>query len=65
MRLSVKHLRRKEYGGEDEVKPETQHGSWRVVEHTGAGWFPWPKRYDSKQQARKAIDKITWKGFTL
>lgn len=65
MRLSVKHLQNNACThGHDEVKPGTQYGFWRVVEHTGAGWFPWPRRFKTKQQAKKAIEKITWRGIT-
>ena len=41
MRLSVKCVERNEYTGDDhEVSPERPFAFWRVVEHTGAGWFP-------------------------
>jgi hypothetical protein len=58
MRLSVKHLRMNEYSHtEDEVPPGTKYGVWRVVEHTNAGWFPWPGLYDSKAGAERAMKK--------
>lgn len=57
MRLSVKYLRTNEYTHDhEEVPPGTLYGFWRVIEHTGAGWFPWPERYISKQKAEAQME---------
>jgi hypothetical protein len=58
MRLSIKYLQNKK-----EVSLKTPRAAWRIVEHEAIGWFPWPKRYKTKQDARKAINKISLDGF--
>jgi hypothetical protein len=56
MNLSIKHLALNSYTHcEDEVPEGHMYGFWRIVEHTGAGWFPWPTRYTSKEAAEKAL----------
>lgn len=56
MNLSVHHLRTNEYTHcEEEVPEGTQFGFWRIVEHTGAGWFPWPGLYQTKKEAERAM----------
>lgn len=60
MTLSVKHLRLNEYTlCEDEVPEGTQYGFWRIVVHTGAGWFPWPGLYTSRERAEKVLAEIS------
>jgi len=59
MRLSVKHLRTNPYNQNEEEVPEgTPYGWWRVVEHTGAGWFPWHGLYHSKASAEAMVKRI-------
>lgn len=59
MKLSVKHLAKNEYTHCYEEVPEGhRYGFWRIVEYTGAGWFPWPSLYTSKENAEKALKKI-------
>jgi hypothetical protein len=59
MNLSIKFLRLNEYThADDEVPPGTQYGFWRIVEHTGAGWFPWPRLFHTRERAQKALDVI-------
>lgn len=56
MNLSVNYLRTNEYTHcEEEVPEGTQFGFWRIVEHTGAGWFPWPGLYETKKEAERAM----------
>lgn len=56
MKLSVAHLRLNEYTHcEEEVSEGTKYGFWRIVEHTGAGWFPWPGLYETRDRACKAM----------
>ena len=58
MKLSIKFLRLNEYNlGEEEVPEGTQYGFWRIVEHTGAGWFPWPDLYMTREGAEKVMQK--------
>ena len=58
MQLSVKHLKLDPYNHNDVEVPEgTPYGFWRVVEHTGAGWFPWPGLYSSKARAERAVER--------
>jgi len=60
MELSIKHLRTNPYThDEEEVKPGTQYGFWRIIEHTGAGWFPWPSLYGSRREAEAALEKVS------
>jgi hypothetical protein len=57
MRLTLKFLRLNDYTHcEDEVPEGTQYGFWRIVEHTGAGWFPWPGLYEDKERARAIME---------
>jgi hypothetical protein len=57
MKLSLKFLRLNDYTHcEEEVKEGTIYGFWRIVEHTGAGWFPWPGIYESRERAQKILD---------
>ena len=59
MKLSIKHLRLNEYThGDDEVGEGTKYGFWRIVEHTGAGWFPWPPLFSTRDAAEKELLKI-------
>jgi len=67
MKLSIKHLRLNESNHNDEEVPEgAEFGFWRVVEHTGAGWFPWEAFYSTRKAAEKgmkrALSKDKW-GF--
>ena len=58
MQFSVKHLRDNPYNGDHEIVSEgTEYGFWRVVEHTGAGWFPLPGFFDTRLGAEKAKRK--------
>jgi len=58
MRLSVKYIRINEYTHcPEEVPEETQYGFWRIIEHTGAGWFPWPDFYSTKEKAIEVMEK--------
>ena len=60
MNLSIIHLRTNEYTHcEEEVPAGTQYGFWRIGEHTGAGWFPWPGLYQTKKEAERAIQAAT------
>jgi hypothetical protein len=55
--FTTKYLRLNDYTFCDEEVPEgTEFGFWRVVEHTGAGWFPLPSLYSSKEEAKKACE---------
>lgn len=54
MKLTIEHLRTNEAGDHEEVPEGTLYGIWRIVEHTGAGWFPWPDAYASKEKAEEA-----------
>lgn len=63
MKLSIKHLRTNEYTQNDEEVPEgTRYGFWRVIEHTGAGWFPLPglfmTRADAELAKRRILDEF-------
>lgn len=59
MQLSIKHLRLNPYTHcDDEVRPGAEFGFWRIVEHTGAGWFPWPSLYSSRERAQSVMDAI-------
>lgn len=59
MRLSLKHLRLNPYTHcDDEVPEGTEFGFWRIVEHTGAGWFPWPHLFTSREAAEKKLARI-------
>lgn len=59
MRLTIKHIRTNPYNGNEEEVPEgTEYGFWRVVEHTGAGWFPRPGLYTSREEAESALGRI-------
>jgi hypothetical protein len=63
MQLTVAHLRLDPYTHCEEPCPEgTEYGFWRVVEHTGAGWFPWPGLYTTKEAAEKAKSLALSKG---
>ena len=63
MNLSVKHLRQNEYSRTEEEVPEgAQYGAWYVVEHTRAGWFPWPARYSTRDEAERARDRAIERG---
>jgi len=56
--LSVKHLRINPYNQNPEEVPEgTEYGFWRIVEHTGAGWFEWDGLYKTKEEAETAMKK--------
>jgi hypothetical protein len=56
MKLSIKHLKTNEYTlCEEEVPEGTKYGFWRIVEHTGAGWFPWPELYTSEDDALRYV----------
>ena len=56
MKLSIKYLKTNPYNQyEEEVSEGTEFGFWRVVEYTGAGWFPWPEHYETKEQAAARI----------
>lgn len=56
MRLTVKFLRTNPYTHDDVEVPEgTPYGFWRVCEHTGAGWFPWPGLYHGKADAETRV----------
>ncbi len=56
MTFSIKHLRTNAYNhNHEEVPVGTPYGFWRVVEHTGAGWFPLPAHYTEKGQADRAL----------
>lgn len=58
MQLTIAHLRQNEYTHcEEEVPEGTQYGFWRIVEHTGAGWFPWPGLYETRERAQRAMAK--------
>lgn len=58
MRLSVEHLTEDTYDHAPKIVPEgTIYGFWRVVEHTGAGWFPWPGIYTTREAAEKAMGR--------
>jgi len=58
MKLSIHHLRTNPYTHcEEEVPEGTQYGWWRVVEHTGAGWFPWDGIYETRKKAEEAMEK--------
>jgi len=58
MRFSLKHLKTNEYTHDDEEVPEgAEFGFWRIVEHTGAGWFPWPELYATEAAATDALDR--------
>lgn len=60
MLLTIKHLRTNEYThADEEVPPGTLYGFWRIVEHTGAGWFPWPDLFATEDAARSALDRLT------
>ena len=55
MMLSIKCLRANEYShNEEKVSDGAEFGFWRVVEHTGAGWFPWPAHYTTEGAANLA-----------
>ncbi|MHC4278219.1 MAG: hypothetical protein ACYSTI_13010 [Planctomycetota bacterium] len=55
MKLSIKNLRTCEYSQKVSEAPEgTEYAFWRIVEHTGAGWFPWPDLYTSQEKAWQA-----------
>ena len=55
MTLSIKCISVGPYGGEEnEVTPGTEYSFWRVVEHTGAGWFPWSEYYATEYNAEEA-----------
>jgi hypothetical protein len=67
MNLSIHHLRTNEYTHCEEEVPEgthngmkrpRQYGFWRIVEHTGAGWFPWPGLYRTKKEAERAMAHV-------
>ena len=50
--FTIKHLQLNEYTHcEDEVSEGTAYGFWRVVEHTGAGWFPLPAHHQDRAGA--------------
>lgn len=58
MKLSVKHLRTNDYTHDhEEVSEGTLYGFWRIVEHTGAGWFPWPTLYMTRTKAHDALQR--------
>jgi hypothetical protein len=58
MRLSLKYLRTNPYTLDYEPVPVgTIYGFWRIVEHTGAGWFPWPGIYTTREDAQTAMDR--------
>lgn len=60
MKLSIAFLRTNEYNHcEEEVPEGTQYGFWRIVEHTGAGWFPWPDDFDTREAAQKRLDILS------
>ena len=63
MRLSVKHLRTNPYNQNEEEVPEgTLYGWWRVVEHTGAGWFPWEGIYETRDKAIARMNQAIAQG---
>ena len=62
MKLSIKHLRLNETTLDYTEVPEgAEFGFWRVVEHTGAGWFPWGGTYETREAAeakmKRAIER--------
>lgn len=58
-RFTVKHLALNEYTHcEEEVFKGHPYGFWRVVEHTGAGWFPWPNLYTTQQAAQSKANRL-------
>ena len=62
MLISIQHLRINSYTHVPEIVPEgTEFGFWRIVEHTGAGWFPWPELYDTKKAAGLALSLLKTK----
>lgn len=59
MKLAVKNLRINEHTQDDEEVPAgTRYSFWRIVEFTGAGWFPWPTLYPTREMAKERVEKI-------
>ena len=58
--LTIKHVRQNQYThAEEEVPKGTAFGFWRIVEHTAAGWFPWPALYHTRKAASEALERCT------
>lgn len=58
MKLSVKYLRINPYNqNPEEVPVGTEYGFWRVVEHTGAGWFEWEGLHRTEEEAEAAMKR--------
>lgn len=55
-RFEARCLRENEYTlAADDAEPGTPYAFWRVVEHTGAGWFPWPGLYTDKAECERIV----------
>ena len=59
MLISIRYIRENTYTHVPEIVPEgTEFGFWRIVEHTGVGWFPWPELYYTKRAAGLALSLL-------
>jgi len=62
--LAVKRLTVNPYTLQsEEVGEDSPYGVWKIVEQTGAGWFPWADAFGSKESATAQMLRVLGEWF--